>query len=136
MKTITLAATIENLGKIQMFIEKVLEEEICDTKKMLQLQMAVEEIYVNISNYAYESNTGLVSVMCEKKDHPLRVRIEFRDEGIPFNPLKEQNVDITLGVDERKIGGLGIFLTQKMVDHISYQHQNEQNILLIEKIMK
>lgn len=136
MKTISLETTKENLEKLQNVIEKELEGESYDEKKLLKLQMAVEEVYVNISNYAFESDVGLVAVACEKRENPLRIWIEFRDGGIPFDPLQEPDVDATLGAEERNIGGLGIFLTKKMVDQISYQHLEGQNVLTMEKIMK
>lgn len=136
MKTISLETTKGNLEKLQNLIEKEMEGESYDEKKLLKLQMAVEEVYVNIVNYAYESDAGLVAVTWEKRENPLRLWIEFRDGGTPFDPLQEPNVDITLGAEERKIGGLGIFLVKKMVDQISYQYHKGQNVLAMEKIMK
>ena len=67
------------------------------------------------------------------KEDPRRVYIRFEDEGIPYNPLTNQDPDITLSANERSIGGLGIYMVKKTMDSVKYKYENDKNILTIKK---
>lgn len=133
MKSITVDATLENLERVQSFIEQELEEYGCPIKAMMQISMAAEEIYVNIAHYAYKPRIGKATVICSVEGEPLQVILEFLDNGRPFDPLSVLDADTTLPAGEREIGGLGILLAKKSMDQISYAYKDGQNILTLKK---
>ena len=102
-------------------------------KAKMQLDIAVEEIFINIANYAYAPGIGKATVRVEVSGDPVTVTITFIDRGVPYDPLKKDDPDITLSADEREIGGLGIFMTKKVMDNISYEYKGGQNILTLKK---
>ena len=106
----------------------------CRMKEFLTLQLACEEIVVNITSYAYpEGSDGYLDVEIQKTD---RIIIRFEDGGVPFNPLEHKNPDVTLPWKQRRIGGLGIFLLRRKMDDIHYDHIDNKNILTIEKVIQ
>lgn len=133
MKKITVQATIDNLPKVQQFIEQELEEQECSMKSQMQITIAVEEIYVNIAHYAYTPDTGEVAISCDIQKTPPEVRISFEDTGIPFNPLLVEEADTTLSAEERQVGGLGIFMVRKYMDEVLYEYKDGKNILTLVK---
>jgi anti-sigma regulatory factor (Ser/Thr protein kinase) len=133
MNKIIVPAKIENLHNVLNFVSKQLNSVDYIMKARLQLELSIEEAYVNIANYAYEAEEGEV-VICSKIDeNPLEITIQFIDCGIPYNPLKNEDPDISLETKEKEIGGLGIFLIKKNVDHIAYEYKDRKNILTIKK---
>jgi anti-sigma regulatory factor (Ser/Thr protein kinase) len=99
----------------------------------MQILVAVEEIFVNIASYAYAPDQGNAIVRIEFSDEPVEVTITFMDNGIPFDPLQRRDPDVTLSAEERRIGGLGIFMTKKTMDSVDYEYKNGQNILRLKK---
>ena len=97
----------------------------------MQIDLAVEEIFVNIAYYAYAPKVGMAVISIDISGGP--VRIVFMDHGIPYDPLAREDPDITLPPEERGIGGLGIFMVKKSVDDIKYEYKDGQNILTIIK---
>lgn len=132
-KKITVDATLENLEVVQSFIEEELEVRDTSMKVMMQTSLAVEEIYVNIAHYAYNPEIGEATIRCTITEDPLRVSIQFLDSGKPYNPLKKDDADVTLSVDEREIGGLGILMVKKSMDEVCYSYEDGKNILTIAK---
>lgn len=133
MKELTVAATLENLAPVQEFIEGELEAAGCSMKTVMQISVAVEEIYVNIAHYAYHPVVGEATIRCQVGGDPLQVTIQFLDSGKPFDPLKKPDADITLSAEERDIGGLGILMVKKSMDAVDYAYENGKNILTIRK---
>ncbi len=133
MKSLTLPAALEKLETVQAFIAAELEAVDCPMKAEIQIQVAVEEIYINIARYAYHPKVGEVTVICTVGGDPLQVTIQFLDRGKPFNPLAREEVDTTLSAEEREIGGLGILMVKKSMDAVSYAYRNGVNILTIKK---
>lgn len=133
MKEITVAAIPENLQEVLASIIPELEAAGCPMKKQLQIELAVEEIFVNIAHYAYQPNIGLVTIRYEIGGNPLQAVLQFIDSGKPYNPLLQKDPDISLSAKDREIGGLGIYLAKKSMDHIEYQYQDGKNILSISK---
>ena len=106
----------------------------CRMKEFLTLQLACEEIVVNITSYAYpEGSDGYLDVIIQKTD---RIVIRFEDGGVPFNPLEHKSPDTTLPWKQRPIGGLGIFLLRRKMDDIHYEYVDNKNILTIEKVIQ
>ena len=122
------------VGQTEKIIEAILQTEEVSTctKEMFAIHLVCEEIIVNIVNYAYPDNdNGYLIVELLNDDTTLS--ITFRDGGVPFNPLEKNEPDISLPLEEREIGGLGIFLTQQMMDVVSYDYLNNENVLTINK---
>jgi sigma-B regulation protein RsbU (phosphoserine phosphatase) len=129
-KELTIEAKIENLDVVQNFIANELDKAGCSVKLENQIKLAVEEIFVNIANYAYGHVVGNVVIRLAAGDD---IKIEFEDKGKPFNPLEKNDPDLTISVQEREIGGLGIFLVKKIMDKVEYRREDNKNILLISK---
>lgn len=132
MKEFLIDAKIENLDVVQSFIEEELEAAECPLKLMTQISIAVEEIFVNIAHYAYCPEVGGVVIRIRVGDD---ITIEFEDKGKPFNPLENDDPDITVGAEEREIGGLGFFMVKNIMDNVDYKHESGKNILTISKKM-
>ena len=133
MKELKIDALTQNLDKVIAFLEEELEAMNCPMKIMLQIDVAVEEIYVNIASYAYTSGVGYAIIQVEGSKNPDMVSITFIDEGIPYNPLEKDDPDVTLAAEERQIGGLGIYMVKKSMDSMEYERKDEKNILTITK---
>lgn len=133
MKEITLEAKTENLDKVLAEVDSVLEENDCPLKLQMQIDVAVEEIFVNIANYAYTPEIGEATLRMEVVGDPKKFVITFMDRGIPYNPLGKEDPDVTLSVEERKIGGLGIYMVKKSMDQLYYSHTDGMNVFSMEK---
>ncbi len=135
MKELTLPATIENIEKVTAFVNEQLEEIECPMKAQMQIDIAIDELFGNIAHYAYNPETGPATVRVEVTEEPISVVITFIDHGVPYDPLKKDDPDITLSAEERAIGGLGVFMVKKTMDEISYEYRDGKNILRIKKNM-
>ncbi|MBS1316937.1 MAG: ATP-binding protein [Lachnospiraceae bacterium] len=133
MREKTVQATLENLDEVMAFVEEQMEVYHCSMKMQMQIAVAVEEIYVNIASYAYREQKGNARIRVQSGGDPLQIIITFEDDGIPYNPLLKEDPDITLSAEERKIGGLGIYIVKKSMDQVEYHYQNGKNILTIRK---
>ena len=133
MRELNIAALNENLPEVLKFIGENLEAIGCNPAVSTRIEIAVEEIFSNIANYAYNPETGSASVTVDVCEAPLMVRISFADQGKPYNPLEKENPDVKLKISERRRGGLGIFMTKKFMDHVRYEYKDGKNILTIEK---
>ena len=133
-QTKTFDATDENMQNVSDFIHSMLPEN-CSAEILNKLDLAVEEIYINIAHYAYKPETGTVEIACSlsKKDDVPVITISFKDTGMQFNPLDRKDPDTTLSAEERDIGGLGIFLTKQFMDDVAYTHSEGCNMLTIQK---
>ena len=133
MDKMTIEAKVENLDQVLSFIGKELVSCGCSPKARMQMDIAVEEIFVNIASYAYTSDSGTATITIETTEDPLCVTVIFSDEGIPYDPLAKPDPDVTLSSEERRIGGLGVFMAKKSVSDIHYKYQDGRNILTIRK---
>ena len=133
MKELTIAATVENIETVTDFVNEQLEAYDCPMKAQVQIDIAIDELFGNIAHYAYNPEIGSATVRVEVIEDPLAVIITFIDKGVPYDPLAKADPDITLSVEERDIGGLGIFMVKKSMDEITYEYKDGQNILKIKK---
>ena len=133
IKEIVLEATLENLYAVNDFIEKLIAPLGCVQEKRIQLDVAVEEIFVNIANYAYEPGQGRATVQAEIMAAPPSIRIAFIDEGRQYNPLLGEPPNLAQHLKERKVGGLGLLFVKKNVDSIDYEYRGGKNILTLWK---
>ena len=133
MKELDITAVLENLDTVLQFVDTHLEQAECSPKIQMQIDLAVEEIFVNIANYAYHPETGPATVRVEVRPDGSAVTITFIDQGIPFDPLAKEDPDVTLPSEQRKVGGLGVFLVKQNMDDIQYEYLNGSNILTLKK---
>ena len=133
MAELVIDALVENLDAVHDFVHNSIADLGCSKKFIFQLDLVVEEIFVNIAEYAYTPNVGLAKILSEVDGDSKKVSLTFIDSGVEYDPLKKSDPDIDLELEERQIGGLGIFLTKNLVDDISYRYVDGQNILQIMK---
>lgn len=133
MKELTIKASLDNLAAVMAFVDAELEELGCSMKTQYQIDVAVDELFSNISQYAYTPNEGSATLRLESDREAGVISITFIDSGVPFNPLLKKDPDVTQSVEDREIGGLGIFIVKKSMDAMHYEYRNGQNILSIKK---
>lgn len=130
---LTVAATVQNMERVADFVDGQLEAMGCAKEVRIPIAIAVDELFANIAFYAYRTDTGSVIIRVERQGTPLRAVVTFIDTGIPYNPLDRKDPDTGLTVEERGIGGLGIYIVKKSMDNVTYEYKDGQNILKIEK---
>ena len=133
MAEITVAVDLDSLNDVLAFVDGEMERAGCSMKLMTQVDMAVEEIFVNIARYAYHPEAGEASVRCEAGGDPFQIVVGFADRGRPFNPLDREDPDVTLDAEARQLGGLGILMAKKLMDDIQYEYRDGKNILTLRK---
>ena len=133
MAEITVAADLDSLNDVLAFVDGEMERAGCSMKLMTQVDMAVEEIFVNIARYAYHPEAGEASVRCEAGGDPFQIVVGFADRGRPFNPLDREDPDVTLDAEARQLGGMGILMAKKLMEEIQYEYRNGKNILTLRK---
>ena len=101
-------------------------------KESYAIHLVCEELVVNVVSYAYADEAeGYLKIQIEKADGMITIR--FIDGGVAFNPLEREMPDVSLAMEERQIGGLGIFLTVQMMDEVQYERINNENVVTIKK---
>ena len=128
-------AKTEALTDVLGYVEEMLESYECSMKIQTAVCIAIEEVFVNVAHYAYSGGDGDVTLDIGFNEESREVTFRLADQGIPFDPLKKPDPDITLSAEDREIGGLGIFITKKTMDTVTYAYENGENILtMIKKI--
>ena len=135
MQELNLEAAVANISAVTDFVNAILEELDCPMKARMQIDVAIDELFSNIAQYAYAPGTGPATVRVETEQDPRAVILTFIDRGMPFDPLAAEDPDITAPAEERSIGGLGVFLVKKTMDDVRYERRDGQNILRITKRM-
>ena len=135
MHELYLEAIDENLYKVLEFIKQELADYSYPEDKLTMILICVEEIFVNISHYAYNPEVGPATIRVEIEEDPLAVIITFMDNGIPYDPLLKQDPNINLDASERAIGGLGIYMVKQSMDDMTYEYKDGQNVLTIKKLL-
>ncbi len=133
MKQLKVTANISELDQVLSFADTILEGMECPMKVQMQIDIAIEEIFVNIAHYAYPDGEGEAVIEVETDENANSVKITFIDQGTPYDPLQNNDPDITLSADDRPIGGLGIFMVKKSMDEVSYEYKDGKNQLTIRK---
>lgn len=126
-------AEIENFDQVTAFFDEHLEALGCTGKEAIQIQVAVEEVFVNIASYAYYPGKGNTRITIWNTEDPDMIWVRFVDGGIPFDPLKKPDPDITLKAEQREVGGLGIYMVKEFMDSVSYVYENQENTLTFGK---
>ncbi|MBR4304331.1 MAG: SpoIIE family protein phosphatase [Clostridia bacterium] len=131
----TFPANTDMLSDVLEFVEEQLESYECSMKNTTAICVAIEEVFVNVAHYAYADGNGTAVLDIGFDKDTRDVTFVLSDDGMPFDPLKKPDPDITLSIEERQIGGLGIFIVKKTMDSVTYSYENGKNILtMIKKI--
>ena len=101
----------------------------------MHIELVTEEIFVNIASYAYSEPGGFATIRRSGGEGPEGLTLTFIDSGAPYDPLQKQDPDLTLSIDERPIGGLGVFLVKKIVDEAYYEYEDKKNILTVRMLI-
>ena len=126
-------ASISELENVQHFISEPLEKRNCPEEQRKQLAVAVEELFVNIANYAYADQDKKGDAVVSWKCGDNEIAVTLSDSGVPFNPLEKADPVASSDIDEVKIGGLGILMAKKDTDSMSYRFEYGHNILTFTK---
>ena len=128
-------AKVDALSDVLGFVDEMLEKYECPMKIQTAVCVAIEEVFVNVAHYAYGDGEGDMALEIGFDTESRNITFRMTDGGVPFDPLKKPDPDITLSAEEREIGGLGIFIAKKTMDEIFYAYENGENILtMIKKI--
>ena len=129
-KQISVSAEIKQLSRVLNFITTELKKTDYESEIQNKIEMASEEIFTNIADYAYENEPGKVNIAVSAADG---IKITFEDNGKPFNPTEYPAPDLEKPLKDREIGGLGLFLVKQVMDKVEYTRENDKNILVISK---
>lgn len=124
-------AKLEGMDVILAFVSLLLDTHDCSPKARTQVRMAVEELYVNVTLYAYPTGDGWAEIRGSIEDGI--ATFVLIDGGNPFNPLEKPDPDILLSGEDRGIGGLGIYMVKTMLDDVKYVYQDGCNRLTLRK---
>ena len=131
--SLSLSTRLGQLDHIYTAVNTVSEDESWSEKLVYQIKLVLEELVVNIITHGYK-NEGRSEFEVHLDTNDEKITIELRDYGKAFNPLSDSDEpDVDAELDDRPIGGLGIFLVQSMMDELSYRREDDQNILTIVK---
>ena len=126
----TLPAKLENLPLFIAAVTAHARRAGFGDDRINAIELAVEEALVNVFNYAYPAGPGDATVWC-RSDNPNTLTIRIEDSGAPFDSLALPAPDTAAGLDDRPIGGLGVFLIRQFMDDARYARQDDRNILTL-----
>lgn len=132
--TLTLTNKISELGKIRDSLEHLGEAWGIDPQTCMSVNLALEEAFTNVVNYAFETSAPQ-EVIIDMQKTEAQIIITITDEGRPYDPTKSPEPDISLPAEERPVGGLGIFLIRKIMDEVIYERNENKNQLTLIKNM-
>ncbi len=133
MKELKIEADKNNLNIVLEFIDGILKEAGCSVEIMSVIDIAVEEIFVNVSSYAYAPITGEVTMRAEVIKDKNELQITFLDSGVPFDPLQKEDPDVDVAIEDRPVGGLGVYMVKMSMDKVEYEYKDGANVLSIVK---
>ena len=133
---LVLEAVRKNFPVLRDWISGIADELQFQAREKKQILISCDEIFTNISGYAYGESTGKVSVSADYFPSEQELHIIFSDSGAAFDPLKIEAPDTQSRLAGRKVGGLGLFMVKKMMDDVVYVRQNDRNILTLIKKSK
>lgn len=131
MIEVVFPATDSVLADVLSLAEGELERVGCPMKTAMQVAVCLEEIFVNIAHYAYEGAEGTAGMQLDCGEH--FITITLTDEGMAFDPLAREDPDVSLSVEERSVGGLGIYMVKKTMDEVFYERRDGKNVFTMKK---
>lgn len=132
-QVLKIPAKLERMDDVLAFVDTVIDPYDPTPQVSMQLRMAMEELYVNIAHYAYQTDDGWAEIRGSVENGV--ATFTLIDAGVPFDPLAKPDPDITLSAEERQIGGLGIYMVKSTMDEVTYEYSNGCNQLTIRKHM-
>jgi len=130
MNTLRLPAELESLESFRLFVLERVERLELPPEALMKLELVLEELLINVIHYAYPEGKGEMMVGCALEDRE-NLRITITDWGAPFDPLSREDPNLSQNLEERQVGGLGIFLVRQMVDELHYQRCDDRNVLTL-----
>ena len=124
-------ADLEQIERVSSEIERCMKGEGWVDDEMLDVQLAVEEAVTNSILHGYDGSAGTITIRIETS--PQHVAVEIADDAPAFDPLSVPEPDIAADIEDRQIGGLGIFLIRRVMDEVTYRYEDNTNILLMVK---
>jgi sigma-B regulation protein RsbU (phosphoserine phosphatase) len=134
--SVTLDAELSTLGEAMGLIDDELNQRLCPPAVRNRIDVAFEELYVNVCHYAYAGakEPGKVKVSYSYTTDPSQIVVEIRDWGVPFDPVKMKDPKAPSSVQEAKIGGLGIMMAKRCVDELTYMRSDDNaNVVTFSK---
>jgi anti-sigma regulatory factor (Ser/Thr protein kinase) len=134
MNTLRIDSNLAELEKMRAFLRKSFEGCSVSDKDYFKIELALLEICVNIIRYAYPNAKGQISLKIWQSEG--KMFLEIRDWGVPFDPRELKEPDIQEIIESETKGGLGVFLSRKLMDGFDYKREKDQNVLTIYKSIK
>jgi sigma-B regulation protein RsbU (phosphoserine phosphatase) len=135
-RSITVKSTLDQLEPVTAMATEFLDMYDCPKRIKPQICVVIDEIFSNISSYAYEQEPGDVEVQIVMNNAQRSVDLTFIDSGVEFNPLRVEEPDVSLAAEDRETGGLGILMVKKLMDGVFYEYKDNKNILKIRKFLE
>ena len=131
MSSLKIPAVLENLESSIDFVKQQFTAAGFGDKELLRIHLACEEAFVNVINYAYQDGQGdmIIDVTCRDDS----CTIMLSDQGVPYDPMAKEDPDLDVPIEERQIGGLGIFMVKEIMDDVRYEYRDGYNILTLVK---
>lgn len=129
----TFTAELGSIALATDFVAEWLEGQDCSFKIQTQISVALDEVLSNIVHYAFPEGKGSFTIQLSRDPETNMLKMVFTDKGVEFDPLAKDDPDVSVSLEERKVGGLGIFLVKKLMDGVRYHREDGQNILTIYK---
>lgn len=123
-------ARLDSLYPLLEFVTACAKRQGAGAERIREIELVMEELLVNIFSYAYPDRQGDVAIVC-RPDHAGSLLVEIVDDGVPFNILTRDDPDLDIGIDQRKVGGLGIFFVKQLVRDIRYRREGDRNVLTL-----
>ena len=125
-----MSARMDSLHELLAFLMNLAEKNGFSEDTQNRIALAAEEALVNVFSHAYRDASGDVEVRCFPPDGS-SLTFEIRDAGVSFNPLERSEPDIKAGLDERRVGGMGVLIVRRMADVVAYRRESDNNILTL-----
>ena len=129
-------AKLTDIEQMTEFLNNELSKVSCPKKTTYQLDVALDEIVSNIVNHGYEGKGGPLTMSVEYREEKNAIYLKFIDKGIPYNPLHNADPNLDVSLEERKVGGVGIYIVKNTMDDMKYKYENSENILTLTKFLK
>lgn len=128
---------IEELERLTQTLEKVLYDQKIPENDTFNIVLVMEELFVNQVSYGYSDSTShIIDIDIDWNKDEKVITLTIKNDGTEFNLLNKKDPDTHLGIEDRPIGGLGIFFVKQKMDFVSYKRENDQNIIVLKKNIK
>lgn len=130
-KEFTIDADVNNVEKVEEITANFLNEVAGEKINPSRVFVVIDEIFSNIAYYAYSGEKGMATIKLDWDNENSLFTITFVDRGIQFDPMKKIDPDVNLSAEERKVGGLGIFIVKRIAKSVKYEYKDGQNMLSV-----